>query len=121
MIASAGGITLCGDCANVVAVASMHPRKQHSHKRVHAGAHRLAAKASRGDRVLSDVKVKAHLTVTADMDCVTVRHIRGNEKADEHAKAAHELQPQFLRGDAATRTRSVRTASTMTCVRYAVP
>ena len=83
----------------------MHPRKKHSHKRVHAGAHRLAARASRGDRIRSDVKVKAHLTVSADMDSTTIRHIRGNEQADEHAKAAHELQPQFLRGeDAARRT-----------------
>ena len=36
-------------------------------------------------------------------DCITIQHIRGNEKADEHAKAARELQPQFLREDAATR------------------
>ena len=55
--------------------------------------------------MIADIKVKAHLTVTADMDRVTIRHIRGNEQADEQAKAAHELQPEYAVGNTAAMRR----------------
>ena len=92
----------------------MHIRKQQSHKRVHAGMHRIAARACRADRVIGDVKVKAHLTITADMDRVTVRHIRGNEQADVQAKAAHELQPEFAAGNTAAMRRQAEEGETET-------